>query len=360
MGSFFYGLWVIFVIFMITILIGILIDALFFKIKLRYLVAVLLGIWAIISAHIPALFIYIIIIPIILIAQLIKIHLLFMYKNKLSGKKCDMYFYMMLYGYLLLVLYINYWTVLSRYLPAWNIINPSNNKTAFFIIRLLLFIGCMQRVLVFLNLCLKSVAASKYLVYTDSTVLCQKINTVIEDYANSSIDSSDAEDSDDADIVGDNDENNGDAEAMTIIVTSILQSLINKRKILNVTLAGTQYWFNPECFSLLKQAVNDEMTVVSKISIGNMRETINTHLSMYEDTLQFELSQHKLFKLYLNMIDFFELVQHLELSKEEINDFILNYNDNIALYEFEDGLYYVYDDDSDDCDDDDDDDDDEN
>ncbi|MGP1491179.1 MAG: hypothetical protein ACTTI6_08990, partial [Treponema sp.] len=75
MGSFFYGLLVIFVIFMITILIGILIDALFFKIKLRYLVAVLLGIWAIISTHIPALFIYIIIIPIILIAQLIRIYL---------------------------------------------------------------------------------------------------------------------------------------------------------------------------------------------------------------------------------------------------------------------------------------------
>ena len=329
---------------MITILIGVLIDALFFKIKLRYLVAVLLGIWAIISAHIPALFIYIIIIPIILIAQLIKIHLLFMYKNKLSGKKCDMYFYMMLYASLLLVLYINYWNILSRYLPAWNIINPYNNKTAFLIIRLLLFAGCLQRVFVFLNLCLKLVAASKYLVYTDSKDLYKKINTVIEDYANSSIDS------DDADIVGDNDENNGDTEAMIIIVTSIMQSLINKRKILNVTLAGTQYWFNPECFSLLKQAVNDEMTVVSKISIGNMRETINTHLSMYEDTLQFELSQHKLFKLYLNMIDFFELVQHLELSKEEINDFILNYNDNIALYEFEDGLYYVYDDDDDDDD----------
>lgn len=344
MGSFFYGLLVIFVIFMITILIGVLIDALFFKIKLRYLVAVLLGIWAIISAHIPALFIYIIIIPIILIAQLIKIHLLFMYKNKLSGKKCDMYFYMMLYASLLLVLYINYWNILSRYLPAWNIINPYNNKTAFLIIRLLLFAGCLQRVFVFLNLCLKLVAASKYLVYTDSKDLYKKINTVIEDYANSSIDS------DDADIVGDNDENNGDTEAMIIIVTSIMQSLINKRKILNVTLAGTQYWFNPECFSLLKQAVNDEMTVVSKISIGNMRETINTHLSMYEDTLQFELSQHKLFKLYLNMIDFFELVQHLELSKEEINDFILNYNDNIALYEFEDGLYYVYDDDDDDDD----------
>lgn len=344
MGSFFYGLLVIFVIFMITILIGVLIDALFFKIKLRYLVAVLLGIWAIISAHIPALFIYIIIIPIILIAQLIKIHLLFMYKNKLSGKKCDMYFYMMLYASLLLVLYINYWNILSRYLPAWNIINPYNNKTAFLIIRLLLFAGCLQRVFVFLNLCLKLVAASKYLVYTDSKDLYKKINTVIEDYANSSIDS------DDADIVGDNDENNGDTEAMIIIVTSIMQSLINKRKILNVTLAGTQYWFNPECFSLLKQAVNDEMTVVSKISIGNMRETINTHLSMYEDTLQFELSQHKLFKLYLNMIDFFELVHHLELSKEEINDFILNYNDNIALYEFEDGLYYVYDDDDDDDD----------
>ncbi|MGP1432289.1 MAG: hypothetical protein ACTTJ4_08250, partial [Treponema sp.] len=76
--------------------------------------------------------------------------------------------------------------------------------------------------------------------------------------------------------------------------------------------------------------------------------------------LYHSISQHKLFKLYLNMIDFFELVQHLELSKEEIDDFILNYNDNIALYEFEDGLYYVYDDDSDDCDDDDDDDDDEN
>ncbi|MGP1491704.1 MAG: hypothetical protein ACTTI6_11710, partial [Treponema sp.] len=270
------------------------------------------------------------------------------------GKKCDMYFYMMLYASLLLVLYINYWNILSRYLPAWNIINPYNNKTAFFIIRLLLFIGCMQRVLVFLNLCLKSVAASKYLVYTDSTVLCQKVDTVIQDYANSSIDS------DDADIVGDNDKNNGDAEAMTIIVTSILQSLINKRKILNVTLAGTQYWFNPEYFSLLKQTVNDKMTIVRKMSIANMGETINTQLSIYEELLQVELSQHKLFKLYLNMIDFFELVQHLELSKEEIDDFILNYNDNIALYEFEDGLYYVYDDDSDDCDDDDDDDDDEN
>lgn len=349
MGSFFYGLWVIFVIFMITILIGVLIDALFFKIKLRYLVAVLLGIWAIISAHIPALFIYIIIIPIILIAQLIKIYLLFMYKNKLSGKKCDLYFYTALYGYLLLVLYINYWTVLSRYLPAWNIINPYNNKTAFFIIRLLLFAGCLQRVFVFLNLCLKLVAASKYLVYTDSKDLYKKINTVIEDYANSSIDSNDA------DIVGDNDENNGDTEAMIIIVSSIMQSLINKRKILNVTLAGTQYWFNPEYFSLLKQTVNDKMTVVRKMSIANMGETINTQLSIYEELLQVELSQHKLFKLYLNMIDFFELVQHLELSKEEINDFILNYNDNIALYEFEDGLYYVYDDDSDDCDDDDDD-----
>ena len=352
MGSFFYGLWVIFVIFMITILIGVLIDALFFKIKLRYLVAVLLGIWAIISAHIPALFIYIIIIPIILIAQLIKIYLLFMYKNKLSGKKCDLYFYTALYGYLLLVLYINYWTVLSRYLPAWNIINPYNNKTAFFIIRLLLFAGCLQRVFVFLNLCLKLVAASKYLVYTDSKDLYKKINTVIEDYANSSIDSDDAEDSNDADIVGDNDENNGDTEAMIIIVTSIMQSLINKRKILNVTLAGTQYWFNPEYFSLLKQTVNDKMTIVRKMSIANMGETINTQLSIYEELLQVELSQHKLFKLYLDMIDFFELVQHLELSKEEINDFILNYNDNIALYEFEDGLYYVYDDDSDDCDDD--------
>ena len=352
MGSFFYGLWVIFVIFMITILIGVLIDALFFKIKLRYLVAVLLGIWAIISAHIPALFIYIIIIPIILIAQLIKIHLLFMYKNKLSGKKCDLYFYTALYGYLLLVLYINYWTVLSRYLPAWNIINPYNNKTAFFIIRLLLFAGCLQRVFVFLNLCLKLVAASQYLVYTDSKDLYKKINTVIEDYANSSIDSDDAEDSNDADIVGDNDENNGDTEAMIIIVTSIMQSLINKRKILNVTLAGTQYWFNPEYFSLLKQTVNDKMTIVRKMSIANMGETINTQLSIYEELLQVELSQHKLFKLYLDMIDFFELVQHLELSKEEINDFILNYNDNIALYEFEDGLYYVYDDDSDDCDDD--------
>ena len=228
MRSFFYGLWVIFVIFMITILIGILIDALFFKIKLRYLVAVLLGIWAIISAHIPALFIYIIIIPIILIAQLIRVYLLFLYKNKLSGKKCDMYFYTALYGYLLLILYINYWTVLSRYLPAWNIINPYNNKTAFLIIRLLLFSVCIQRVFVFLNLCLKSVAASKYLVYTDSTVLCQKVDTVIQDYANSSIDSDDAEDSNDADIVGDNDENNGDTEAMIIIVTSIMQSLINK------------------------------------------------------------------------------------------------------------------------------------
>lgn len=310
MGLIFYGLMVSIIMFFTALIIGAIFNKLLEKIKMQFLGILIMGIF-VINLSVPYRMIYVILISAILCIQVIKLCMIVFYDRKLLFQINEEDIYLILFGAFILIIYISFWSRISRYLPSWNIINPSEHSTAFFITVLIMLFVCSNKTFLYFNLLLKLILSIPYVLYIDMKAVDKKLRKM-----------------------SDNDIEN---ISLVLLISSIIKRQISLGKFQRLKLDNSEYFFNMTYFKLLQHEVKEMILDNTKVRVDDMRASFTHQFSLWQNELSGRLSKHAILKIYLKI----ELNEKLRWSNNEIKDFILNYTDNIQLQEFEDGLYYV-------------------
>ena len=309
MGSFFYGLLVIIVNFFIFAAIGGIINEILIKIKIRYFILLAMYLLIIWINKIWVFKFYIYIIPIILILCAIETFLLFFYNKNLLTKRDSQKFYLSFFAGFILMLYINYWQILSQYLPGWYIINPMENKKAFYVLIIILFVTPSYTSINIISFYIKILFKIKSLIHISMSEFYKNIN--ISDI-----------DEDDKDFTYE-------------FLKSVIEHFIIKDKIQFLEINGKDYFFSTRYCKELHELIDKTIYNNKQISTDDVYHDI--YLNWIENFPELCMN------INLHIFGYIKIPYYYSIfTKTELIDFILDYNSDISFYEIDDQGYYTY------------------
>lgn len=311
MGSFFYALLVIIVNLLIFGVIGGIINEILIKVKIQIRYFILLAMYLLIIwiNKIWVFKFYIYIIPIILILCAIETFLLFFYNKNLLKKRDSQKFYLSFFAGFILMLYINYWQILNQYLPGWYIINPIENKKAFYVLTIILLVMPSYTSINIISLYIKILFKIKSLIHIS-------MNEFYKD-----IDLSDI-DEDDKDLTYE-------------FLKSVIEYLIVKDRIQFLEINDKDYFFSTKYCKELHELI--DRTIYNNQQISTDDVYYNLYLNWIENFPEFFMN------INLHIFGYIKIPYYYStFTKTELIDFILHYNSDISLYEIDGKGYYTY------------------